>query len=107
MQTEKHSYVSCGGIDGIFACRCQDKCPSITIIRAFHFLFTILISMFLHVYIYIVLGFRCYKLSWFVFKVLMLNVAVLTRFLHLSKFSLSFGFVTDFSNTGDRARNSA
>ena len=45
--------------------------------------------------------------NWFtVFKVLMLNVPMLTIFLHQSKFSLGLISVADFSNIGTRAPNS-
>ena len=42
--------------------------------------------------------------SWFmVFKVLTLNVMILTMLLHLVKFGLGLGSIADFSNTGARA----
>ena len=43
----------------------------------------------------------------FMLKALTLNVAMFIMFLHISKLGLSFGYVSDFSNTGDRAPTAA
>ena len=44
LRTEKYSYTSSDGIDGIFQFRCRDKYPSNVIIVVFYFSFVMIVS---------------------------------------------------------------
>ena len=79
----------------------KKKCPSIASIMVFYFLFALVVSMFLYAY-------DVSSGNWFTFlKVLMLNVAMWTVFLHLHDFSLGLSSLADFLSPGAGSLTSA